>query len=315
MAGRFLMVTRRPVVHALILDMDNTLYDWVAYFVPAVRAMVTVAATILDVSEQELRGDLQVVHRGYGNTEHPFALLETAAVERRLPGVSRRVRHEHLLPAFTAFNEVRRDRLRLYPGVAATLEAVRAAGCRVVGHTEAKDVNINSRARALGLDATLEAIYAPRFTGLPHPLSTDRERKQDTLRVRVLPPTARKPNPEIARQISDQLGVPPARCLYVGDNLSKDVTMAKRAGMLAAWARYGTHHDPGLWRDLVALSHWDPAAVNAAESADAESSQYAPDVTLDAFDELREHYTFAAPVDSRVVQLEPDCLRAGSAEG
>ncbi|TDB80267.1 HAD family hydrolase [Micromonospora sp. KC721] len=309
------MTTQRPVVHALILDMDNTLYDWVAYFVPAVRAMVTVAAKLLDVSEQELRGDLQVVHRSHGNTEHPFALLETAAVERRLPGVSQRIRHEHLLPAFTAFNEIRRSHLRLYPGVADTLEAVRAAGCRVVGHTEAKDVNINSRVRSLGLDAMLEAIYAPRFVGPPHPLGTGRERARDTIRVRVLPPTARKPNPEIARQISDQLGVPPARCLYVGDNLSKDVTMAKRAGMLAAWARYGTHHDPDLWRDLVSLSHWDPSAVNAAESAGAESPQYAPNATLDAFDELREHYTFAAPAGSRAVQLEPDCLGAGSAEG
>ncbi|MFI7251325.1 HAD family hydrolase [Micromonospora chalcea] len=308
------MTIRRPVVHALILDMDNTLYDWVAYFVPAVRAMVSVAAELLDVSEDELRGDLQAVHRNHGNTEHPFALLETSAVERRLPGMSQRVRHEHLQPAFAAFNEVRRSHLRLYPDVESTLQAIKASGCHIVGHTEAKDVNISSRARSLGLDAMLEAIYAPRFVGPPHPLGTDRRSLPAAIDVRVLPPTARKPNPEIARQISDQLGVPASHCLYVGDSLSKDVAMAKRAGMLAAWARYGTRHDPGLWRGLVALSHWDPTAVTAAEVKSDNPPQYAPDVTLDAFHELREHYTFRAAPHPRRPQVISACLPAASAD-
>ncbi|WP_371409480.1 HAD-IA family hydrolase [Micromonospora zamorensis] len=301
-------------MNALILDMDNTLYDWVAYFVPAVRAMVTVAANLLDVSEEELRGDLQVVHHRHGNTEHPFALLETTAVERRLPAMSQLVRHEYLLPAFTAFNEVRRHHLRLYGDVTSTLHTIKATGCHIVGHTEAKDVNISSRARALGLEAMLEAVYAPRFVGPPHPLGADRGSTPVAIEIRVLPPTARKPNPEIARRIAEQLGVPSAHCLYVGDNLSKDVAMAKRAGMQAAWARYGTHHDPELWRDLVKLSHWDPGTVRAAESTGDDSARIAPDVTLDAFRELRDHYTFAAAPESMRTQVTSDCLAAESTE-
>ncbi|MEU9511143.1 HAD-IA family hydrolase [Micromonospora sp. NPDC048169] len=308
------MTARRPVVHALILDMDNTLYDWVAYFVPAVRAMVALAAELLDVSEDELRGDLQAVHRNHGNTEHPFALLETSAVERRLPGMSQRARHEHLRPAFAAFNEVRRRHLRLYPDVERTLQTIKATGCHIVGHTEAKDVNISSRARSLGLDVMLEAIYAPQFVGPPHPLGADRRSAPAAIEVRVLPPASRKPNPEIPRRIAEQLGVPPARCLYVGDSLNKDVAMAKRAGMLAAWARYGTHHDSGLWSDLVALSHWDPAAVTAAETSNDNSARYAPDVTLDAFHELCEHYTFSAASQPRRPQMMPAGLPAVPAD-
>ncbi|MBM0234876.1 HAD-IA family hydrolase [Micromonospora sp. STR1_7] len=308
------MTDKRPIVNALVLDMDNTLYDWVAYFVPAVRAMVTVAAKLLAVSEDELRGDLRFVHRTHGNTEHPFALLETAAVERQMPAMSQRARHEHLLPAFAAFNEVRRNHLRLYQGVESTLRAVKATGCRIVGHTEAKDVNISSRARALGLESMLEAVYAPRFVGPPHPLGVDRRSTPAAIEVCVLPPTARKPNPDIARRIAEQLNVPPARCLYVGDNLSKDVVMAKRAGMLAAWARYGTHHDPELWRDLVALSHWEATAVSAAESTGDDSTRFAPDVTLDAFYELLDHYAFAPDPQSRQSQMASDCLATGPTE-
>ncbi|MEU5782128.1 HAD family hydrolase [Micromonospora lupini] len=314
MAGRVPVTARRPVVNALILDMDNTLYDWVAYFVPAVRAMVTVAAKLLGVSEDELRSDLQVVHRTHGNTEHPFALIETTAVERRLPAMSQRARHEYLLPAFAAFNEVRRHHLHLYADVENTLLAIKATGCRIVGHTEAKDVNISSRARALGLETMLEAVYAPRFVGPPHPLGVGRRVTPAAIEVRVLPPKARKPNPDIARRIAEQLGVPSAHCLYVGDNLTKDIVMAKRAGMLAAWARYGTHHDPDLWRDLVALSHWNPAAVSAAESTGDDLERFTPDVTLDAFHEVQDYYTFGRVPRPGQSQVASDCLTAGSAE-
>ena len=86
-----------------------------------------------------------------------------------------------------------------------------------------------------------------------------------------------------------------ARCLYVGDSLTKDITMAKRAGMLAAWARYGVDHDAELWAELVALSHWDGPTIASARAIGADKTSTEPDVTLYSFDELLETFTFDAP--------------------
>lgn len=40
---------------ALILDLDNTLYDWVGFFVPAINALVTKASEILALEPDALR--------------------------------------------------------------------------------------------------------------------------------------------------------------------------------------------------------------------------------------------------------------------
>jgi len=282
------------MVNVVILDMDNTLYDWVSYFVPAIHAMLAEAARLLDVDEAKLRDDLRAVHVSHGNTEQPFALLETQVVGKRLPTFDRRERHDFLEPAFDAFNEVRKERLQLYPGVRETLQAINATGCRLFGHTEATEVNISSRVRALGLNQLLEGIYALHFEGMPHPLGSDRGEPGARAEVRVTPSTTRKPDPGSIKAILADTGTTAGRCLYVGDNLAKDVTMAKRAGVLAAWARYGSRHDPQLWHDLVEISHWDPAAVAAVESGSTAPNEIKPDVIIDSFDELLLHFTFTA---------------------
>ena len=273
--------------------MDNTLYDWVSYFVPSIHAMVTEAARLIDVDEDQLRTDLKAVHVARGNTEHPFALLETQTVASRLSMLNRRERYDLLKPAFDAFNEVRKERLQLYPGVREALEIIKATGCRLFGHTEATEVNIASRVRSLGLEELLEAVYAVQFKGMPHPLHGDREESNGQIPVRVMPPTARKPDPSSIKAILTDTGVRAVHCLYVGDNLDRDVGMAKRAGILAAWARYGTIHDPELWRDLVEISHWAPAAVAAVENGRAARSTVKPDVIIDAFKELLRYFTFS----------------------
>jgi len=44
---------------------------------------------------------------------------------------------------------------------------------------------------------------------------------------------ARKPHPRLYQLISDELGVSPTRCLYVGDGSSRELTGARQAGMTA----------------------------------------------------------------------------------
>jgi FMN phosphatase YigB (HAD superfamily) len=269
--------------------MDNTLYDWVAYFVPAVRALIAEASRLLQVDTDSLRKDLREVHIRYANTEHPYALLETRMVEERLPGLTMRERHEALRPAFDAFNDVRTEHLCLYPTVADTLEEIRVTGCHIVGHTEATDVNIASRIRKLGLGSLLQSMYAPRFAGPPHPLGSERVRIADAVPMVLLPSSGRKPDPEVVRRIVDDHRAPAAQCLYVGDSLAKDIAMAKRAGLLAAWARYGTQHDEDLWAELINLSHWDDRSIAAAVSGLPSAE---PDVTLNSFDELLASFVF-----------------------
>src|SRR5438552_1709817 len=92
----------------LVCDLDNTLYDWIGFFVPSFYAMVDEAVSILKCDKNDLLDDLQKVHQKYHDAEHPFALLETATVERILHGVAVDQRRKILDPAFKAFNSARK---------------------------------------------------------------------------------------------------------------------------------------------------------------------------------------------------------------
>ncbi|MGH3692742.1 MAG: HAD family hydrolase [Pseudonocardiaceae bacterium] len=283
----------RPKVDALILDMDNTLYDWVAFFVPALYAMAEVVGKLLHVPTELVLRELREVHRTYGNTEHPFALLETRLVQSAFPRATRQEAHDALQPAFRAFNKERATRLRLYPEVASTLATVRAAGCRVFGHTEATVVNIEYRLQKLKIADFFDKVFASKWNGLSHPQG--RDSKGSGQRVLVLPTVARKPDPEALRVLLNEIHAVPSRTLYVGDSLSRDVQMANQAGVLAAWAKYGSSNQKELWEKLVHVSHWAGESVAAVDS---ERSGHVPLKlkyrSITRFGQLLEEYVFTA---------------------
>src|SRR2546423_13702641 len=117
--------TGKMNIRLLVTDLDNTLYDWVAYFVPAFYAMVETASTLLHVSMDELLLEMKEIHQQHRSSEHPFSLLEAPTVQRKLAQLSLDERKQYLNEAFHAFNRIRKQSLKLYDGVYETLESIR----------------------------------------------------------------------------------------------------------------------------------------------------------------------------------------------
>src|ERR1700737_3268202 len=69
----------------LICDLDNTLYDWVGYFVPSFYAMVDEAVRITGCDRETLLDDFRRVHQAREDSEQPFALLETETIKQIYP--------------------------------------------------------------------------------------------------------------------------------------------------------------------------------------------------------------------------------------
>jgi phosphoglycolate phosphatase-like HAD superfamily hydrolase len=74
--------------------------------------------------------------------------------------------------------------------------------------------------------------------------------------VQLVPRAERKPNPRLLFNMCTREGVSTAEAVYVGDSLTRDMSMAKEAGNCAVWAKYGTRYDPALWTTLVKTTHW-----------------------------------------------------------
>lgn len=297
---------KKPHIELLIVDLDNTLYDWIGFFVPAFYRMIDVAVEILNVDRETLLTDIQLVHQKYGNSEHPFALLETSVVKNRFPGKCHAELARLLDPAFHAFNKKRKELLKLFPGVLETLQFIHQSGCKIVAYTEADVRNSLFRIEALGIRQYISRLYAPISRGLGHPHG--KELYVDELRngfLWLLPKEYRKPNPKILEDIFVEFSLYPEKALYVGDSIIKDISMAKRSGTHAAWARYGTRYEKELWEKLVRITHWTKEDAAREFQLRNEAKGVSPDVELNSFSEVTGHYVFC-PASYEVSYQERD---------
>jgi phosphoglycolate phosphatase len=207
------------------------------------------------------------------------------AVKRRYPKADRATLARELDPAFHAFNRARRENLQLYPEVEEALAELRSAGVRIVGCTEAAYVNALQRLRMLGVDRHFERVYAaPSDVIHPNPERVMDSTSRDE-RLRLLPPSERKPDPRVLLDICSAEGADPSEAVYVGDSLTRDVSMANAAGVPSVWAKYGTEYDKELWGLLVSISHWTDEEV-ARETRIREDADLRPQFVIETFGEI-----------------------------
>lgn len=274
-----------PHSRLLVCDLDNTLYDWVTYFVASFTAMVDAAVVVMNCDREQLLDDLRAVHQTHNDSEHPFALLETTTVRTRYPGRTTREMAEELNPAFHAFNSMRLKTLRLNPGVLEGLNALERAGVRIVAHTESKLYGAYDRLKRLEILRYFDRIYCRERPRSVHPDIAKSAAWLNGIpmnKVKELAHHQRKPDPEVLREICYAEGVDPMNAAYVGDSIARDVLMAKRAGVFAIWAAYGTRHDRRIYADLVRVTHWTTEEVEREERLRSEARKVKPDYVADS---------------------------------
>lgn len=271
----------------LITDLDNTLYDWVTYFSQSFREMAICSAEVLDIPLDQVLDEFRVVHQSYHNSEQPFALFEIATVQQRYGHLKRSELKRELDRPLHAFNKKRKQCLRLYPNVESTLQELNQRGLKIVGHTEAIAINAYYRLRFLNIDHLFTRLYAIDGQVAPHP---DAQREAALAPppgfLRLVPVTERKPNPDLLLDICAKEGVQINDAVYVGDSLTRDMSMAKIAGVKAIWASYGLEYEKNLWDLLVRVTHWSKDDVEREERLRREFNNVQPDLTVQDFSEL-----------------------------
>jgi phosphoglycolate phosphatase len=264
----------------LVCDLDNTLYDWVSYFVPSFYAMVEKVVEITHCDREELLDDLRSVHQKYGDSEQPFALLETATIRRIYRDMPATMIAQALDPAFHALNSVRKKNLKLHPYVRETLELLAASRIKLVAHTESKLYGVVDRMRRLELTQYFAKIYCRERPVSLRPEGSERDGWLDNFpmnRVVELSHHQAKPNPDVLREICVNEGIPAESAAYVGDSVARDMLMAKRAGVFAIWAAYGAEHNAALYGALVRISHWTSDEVAREQILRDEAKAIQPD--------------------------------------
>jgi FMN phosphatase YigB (HAD superfamily) len=257
----------------LVLDMDNTLYDWRAHFcsvfVPAVAAL----SDLICESTVALKRQFRTIHKDEGHREWASAI-------RRLPSVTTWARGN---PKRTAqvddlvlhFVEVGRSSLQAYCGVEETLTRIAGAGWVVVVFTESPALDATERLRGMNILNKVDAVYGTSRSNDATPL--------DAAVVHL--PRFTKPAPEVLRSIVRRHQATPGTAIYVGDSLTRDVPMAQKSGVTGVWARYGAVVEPRHRHIISEVSCW------AAEKVDRElgpqsAGEYRAPFAIESFPEI-----------------------------
>lgn len=261
----------------LITDLDDTLYDWSGFFVPAFYAMAEEIAGITGIAMDQLLHEYREVHQSLGTVEFPYATLRLPSIRACFTGMETAQTKEALRPAFKKFNGIRDSRLRLFPGVAETLEALAARGLTIIGYTESSQENGFYRLQKLGADGFFKRVYACESQFQSAYGSNEKVR---TVRTK-------KPNVDVLLDICRKEGRTPAEVAYVGDSLTKDMYMAKKAGVTALWARY-PREDTDYYEKLCAITSWTQEDFEREERLrrHMEQADLKPDHILTSFSQL-----------------------------
>ncbi|MBT1514364.1 HAD family hydrolase [Bradyrhizobium sp. SRL28] len=265
-------------VELAVFDLDNTLYDWYASFLPAFYAMVDVATSILKCDRDALLDELRSVHVKHHDVEHPFSLLETKTVQEFVSQERSSQALQVLDPAFHAFNKTRKENLALFPDVRTTLDELRTRDITLIAFTDSSYFATLHRIRQLGLANVFQHIFCRAKSKNDSPFPVRPPPEDNLIHITTeLPADETKPDPRVLFEIARVENKITSSIAYIGDSISRDVLMAKKADCFAIWAKYGVHKDSTMYEKLVRISHWTTEDIQREKNYVAEAEKIKPD--------------------------------------
>lgn len=270
------------MIKLIITDLDDTLYSWIGFYIPAFCKMAEELSFLLGVSEDRIIEEFQQVHRKAGSVEPPFGAVELPSAKERFAKATEEEIREKLDPAFHRFNSERKRLLKLYPGVEDTLKYLSGKGITVVGYTESAEENGYYRLERLGIADYFKDVYVSgSYDGRPM-------KKPASPKTHVV--NEKKPNPDLIIEICEKEGISLAETIYIGDSLSKDMLMARKAGVKSVWCHIQTDNPPELYEKLSRISHWSKEDCEREEQykREWEEKGYAPDFIITDFGQLKD---------------------------
>jgi FMN phosphatase YigB (HAD superfamily) len=286
-------------VAVLILDLDNTVWDWFAMWHSGFSALLQGLVDESGVVQTTLEREIRAIHQEHGTSEYAPELL-LPALGSLQDGSSR----EELLAKYDetvhAFHKARKESLRLYPGVLDTLLTLRDVGVLLIAYTESQAFVTTQRLLRTGLDGILDYVYSPPDHELPEDVSREELRRYDPEAYRLkltkhshTPPGAKKPNEAVLKAILADFNASSTSTLYVGDSRMKDIVMAQAVGVQDAWAKYGEVQNHPGYELLRRVSHWPDDDVENERIIAQEDSVVPSHVLTRGFHEIREQFTFS----------------------
>jgi FMN phosphatase YigB (HAD superfamily) len=291
--------TTKPRVGLLVLDLDNTVWDWFEAWQLSFNALLDGLVAITGISRETLKAEIKRVHEVRGTTEYSFLLEELPSVTAWRKG---RSVEESLGDVVHNRNSLRFHNTALYPGVLTTLQHVKSRGVQVVAYTESLRYWTEWRVRLTQLDGVIDVLYSSPDHDFPVGVSPADVRTQSDETYEIKYTAQRevergivKPDPRILSEIVAKHGQVVGGIVYVGDSLDKDIAMAQLVGgIYDVHAEYGEAFRRPEYDLIREVTHWPKDAVDNESSRDTGVHPTPTYVLNEGFSELLELFEFGA---------------------
>lgn len=286
-------------ISVLITDLDNTLWDWVHIWHASFATLIDVLVDEGGLDRETLLDEAREIHQRHATSEYSLLLEELPS----LADLSAKTDTTALrVSAIAASQKGREKALALYPSVAETLVQIRTAGAVVVAYTESMAFATAQRVRKLALDGVIQYLYSSPDHDFPEDAPPELMRQHADEHYALKETEHRhvargvlKPNAEVLRQIMTDVGAAPESTAYVGDNIMKDVAMAKQAGVIDVLAGYGAAQHRDEYELLRRVTHWPKADVDREREMIAAGELEATFTLEKGFAELSDLLEFRSP--------------------
>ena len=201
------------MIKAVILDIDNTLMDFMRMKRAAVDAAVDAMIDAgLPMHKEQLREKIFEIYWKEGiedqNIFDKVLMKEFGKVDPKI-----------LAAGIIGYKRAKEGHMTLYPHVKMALTDLLKMGVRMGVVSDAPRLSVWMRIVGLGLHHYFEHVVTFEDTG------------------------EKKPSPKPFKKILSLMQVEPAAAIMVGDWAERDIKGAKAFGMKTAWAKYGNEFD------------------------------------------------------------------------
>jgi len=306
----------RKIVDTLIVDLDNTIFDWFAVwyasFEPIYKEIIRVTGQPVD----KIEADIRDIHHARRTSEYTFLIEEVEVLkDLRKAGDIRACFQD----AIDAARRGRDQTLKLYPSVIRCLWDVKKKGTQIVAYTESMGFYSAYRLKRFGLDGVIDVLFSPEDHDVPTGVSVDKLRRLpdefyelQVTEIRHTPPGELKPNPRVLLDIIQAVGAKASRCAYVGDSLFKDVAMARDVDVFDIHAKYGESQRRPEYSLLQRVSHWTEADVQREREIIAKGHNFEPSAILkETFAEIFIYCDFRAFSPPQKIDNQKDEVKNG----
>ena len=237
---------------ALILDLDNTLYNWTDAYVAGMQAQVRYLSQKLGRKESTLLKHFKSVFKKYGSVEVPNAVKELGIWEHLNLLETDRVKIED--EAWNLFIGEFGNNLCLFPGVKETLIWAKEKGVFVFGFSDSFSYWINWRLNLLGILNLFDKVYAQDNSLISSCSPVDVSTCSEI--IVTIGANELKPSTTVIQHIKTQYGLQKKDIYMIGDSIAKDICTAQASNINDIWAKYGTRNKPGAGAILGTITPW-----------------------------------------------------------